>query len=124
MLTEEEQAALERFRRDRHNTGAITSRMAWEDMYKLAEAMLRLFPPGHADEITPERLVACGGQDCKTHVSFVSDAGEVIIGTDFTVVDYNNKRSTLRKVLHPRNMGEAWQLLERCEIPVVEVGAV
>lgn len=113
MLTEEEQAALERMRGGQSFNNA--------DARTLIDAMLRLYPPGHDAEITPERLVACGFERAGwAHGVFVHS--DSITCNLFSVTEWRIMGAWIVSQLHPRNMGEVWQLLGRCGIPVEKGG--
>lgn len=128
MLTEIEQAALERRRKFREmysQDGGVM--LDGEDTNILADAMLRLYPPGHDAEITPERLVACGGNrsaSCREgSLSCVVEIGGTIWAwfTEKKLI-WILDGVGMPDISYPRNMGEVWQLLERCGIPVTKGG--
>lgn len=128
-LTEDERAALDDFRDDAR---------AWPDgvaesVTTLCEAMLRLFPIrtyGNLvirwdDEITPERLVACGGSKYgDDYIVFCGSDLELSFWCETGRWDIEDRRSgsgvghrhSCWRVFRPRNMGEVWQLMERCGI--------
>lgn len=130
MLSEEEANALERCRLIDSGESAESVRglEAWqkwtEDKQLLACAMLRLYPPGWNDPVTPERLVELGGKlhtaddgNCVTfsEVEFFFNTSAVL----HAVYVQNNdggysEDSYLPEKLQPRNMQEARHLLERC----------
>ncbi len=125
-LTEGERAALERWLAQTYikDEGRILGQQArMYDARTLADSMLCLFPVRTYgdivirwdDEITPERLVACG---------FNTDGNGTYPGPCYRGMVYQN--GFLNPWLHlgvlvvspfaPRNMGEVWQLMERCGI--------
>lgn len=126
MLTEEEQAALERVRSDIDWKDLVPARQPEQilnDAQTLVDAMLRLYPDGHDDEITPERLVDCGfvaSDDCENefHIADIRHS----VATGWWWVECDGDDELIDHRLHPRNMGEVWQLLERCGIPVKKGG--
>jgi len=87
----------------------------------LADAMLRLFPPGYFDQITPERLVELGGvlSQMSEVVCFESCAEFWFSGCDIRQLHvYDKHRTTWIRIpshLHPRNMGEVLELVARCK---------
>lgn len=104
-----------------------------DDMQLLADELARLFPIRTYgdlvirwdDEITPERLVACGWHVREGDSSYA-------IGRDGSGMQYAPTRPSHKQwaiwlmsdgsyefdsyTLRPRNMGEVWQLMERCGI--------
>lgn len=115
MLSKQEAVVLENWRRNEARQ---------HEMAVLADAMLRLYPPGWNDPVTPERLVELGGEqhiaDDGNCVTFKE--GEFFFNTEgrlHAVYVENNdggysEDSYLPEKLQPRNMQEARQLLERC----------
>lgn len=116
-LTPEAAAALERHR----NTPLVIEdewKQKWRgDNETLADAMLDLFPPGHADPITPERLVACGFVACsvKPGVYRTGDL-EHSVKTSWWWIVERGEDELIDHRLHPCNMGEVWELLDRLGI--------
>lgn len=120
MLSEREVEALERYRsREFHYADVECDRQA------LALAMLRLYPPGWNEPVTPERL-----EELKfivvykdrsvyrwTNDRYTVDCylyGEERGSWTITLREYPYTRSELRGPMMPSNMLEARQLLERC----------
>ena len=87
----------------------------------LAREMLRLYPPGWSDPVTPERLVELGGAESPTGISFEL-YGDVMYGGVPVRFEFRQSglevrvpsRKWLPTEAKPRNMQEARQLLERC----------
>lgn len=128
-LTPEVAAALERVRRHLGgDTFVYCEMMKWggetihrfeydADCRYLSRKMLDLFPPGYADSITPERLVACGGRQCQIWVDWTQEQdGEVIVNTNMRTGSWFVRCVRVPQDLAPRNMGEVWQLLDRLRI--------
>ncbi len=126
-LTEDERAALERFRTpiDPLGVGPMAMEQRRRDAFAVAHAMTRLFPVrtyGNLvirwdDEVTLKKLVACGATDCTTHVSFHGPNATLLVGLGpvvrrWAVIDRQSKR-TDHEV---ENMLDVWQLMERCGI--------
>jgi hypothetical protein len=102
-LTPEASVILEKWRRNE---------MRMHEAAILCNEMLRLFPPGHDAEITPERLIACG---------FAVEADCIVSGE----LGYYPADNTwfvdcqmMPKSTRPTNMGEVWSLMECCGIEV------
>ncbi len=129
-LTEDERAALERWRLGTGTLSSIT-----RDAYALSRAMNRLFPVRTYgdlvirwdDPITPERLVACGFKPETRRYGDVLVIG-VLDEPMYTEIAYRpaDARLFVEAVkmgcedvpwfCRIRNMGEVWQLMERCGI--------
>lgn len=125
--TENERAALERFRVpiDPLAIGAMGMEQRRRDAFAIAHAMNRLFPVRTYgdlvirwdDKITPERLVACGAVDCTTHASFHGTDATLLIGLGPVVRRWATVIHKSRRTHHEvENMLDVWQLMERCGI--------
>jgi len=113
-MSEREMEALERYRsREFHYADIECDRQA------LALAMLRLYPPGWNDPVTPERLVELGGtrqqhQDyCSVTYENAQSMRFCFRGKQFWI-DESYENRDFPECFVPRNMQEARQLLERC----------
>lgn len=128
-LTPEAAAALERWRRydggEPHyiiyNCGkgsriAVDERclaLLEKDRIAVIAAMQSLYPPGYADEITPDRLVKCGGEIDQGGVwRMLSVMALPLMG--HYLWRFNGRN--IIDQLAPRNMGEVWELLDRLGI--------
>lgn len=89
----------------------------------LVREMLRLYPPGWNDPVTPERLVELGGVELRHDgppqlrvVNFASGASVDFYNGDVDSVDIGSQTEfvMLHSCMFPRNMQEARELLERC----------
>lgn len=122
-LTPEEREALERYRLK--DSRKLYSKYA-DDLILLSSAMLRLFPVrtyGETvirwdDEITPERLVACGfvREERVTPndgIRYSSWTNGQLSTTD--KITWFHEDRYISRPLQPRSMGEVWQLMERIE---------
>ena len=122
MLSEQAKAALERWR--------VFSKICIESLeYKgtehgiVMDEMLRLFPVKTLnnvvirwdDKITPERIFHSGFLDLK--VRFICESLEVHF-THGEVMFWRVGGYPLSHKLWPTNMGEVWQLMEKCGCPV------
>ncbi len=122
-LTEDERAALERWRECQGEDEAA----ATVDALRLMGLLMRLFPVRTYGNlvirwdhpITPERLVACGfvgdGYKNSHDVDSCFTLGEcqaTTIGSAVTEFHVRAKRVYPK----PRNMLDVWQLMERCGI--------
>ena len=114
-LTEDERAALERYR-GRHDFKSYPEYV--DDLIVLANLAIRERPVRTYgdivirwdDPITPERLVACGfilSDFCVAYCGLAFYPLEVRWWSDGAVIPTG---------VTPRNMGEVWQLMERCGI--------
>ena len=117
MLTEEEAKAVDRWRSQEYNS-LETEQL---DLYLLADAVDRLYPPGWNDPVTPERLVELGGvvkwnDSGLVAVSFASGASMTIYKHEVDSVDVGDMEECqyIPDCCFPRNMKEARELLERC----------
>lgn len=103
-LTKEASEALERLRivdtgKCDQSQKEIAAWMSTQgDQQIVAWEMLRLFPPGHDAEITPESLSACG---------YTAEIEEEYFSNDAVYVNCK-----------PQTMGEVWHLMERCGLEV------
>lgn len=86
----------------------------------LAREMLRLYPPGWNDPVTPERLVGLGGELAQMSevITFESCAEFWFSACDVRQCHvYDKYRTTWVRIpcyMIPRNMKEARELLVRC----------
>ena len=120
MLSEAEQITLQSWRRDGYyHPGTMV-----QDMRKLALAVDRLYPPGWDTPVTLEALVGIGGKVWIEGVSVkFSDVAlfefwpSHLRGGALAYVEIacDNEMLKVPKALHPRNMLEAKQMLERCD---------
>ena len=119
MLTKEEQSALNVIRNPEVGESIPPEFPAlWKAERVLTNAILRLYPPGWNEPVTPERLVELGFE---THVIDDFDPKfyyELSLSCRPRISEwivYTPGWSTeLPDCLVPRNMGEVRQLLERC----------
>lgn len=123
MLSEQVKAALERYRALRKEYKkqcgfTITS----EDI--LADGLLRLYPPGWDEPVTPENLERCGfAQDdlriwkCQGPLSFSERHGWYEDYTEFVDGEAQEYTYPLGNCAQPRNMLDVWRLMQRLEIP-------
>jgi len=113
---------------DHCDTFTVLSALSTRDAFTVAEAMLDLFPVREIggrvirwdDDITPERLVACGStsEQYGKHVRrFMINEVEWFLQPSGGSWWKLNGQS-LNPAVCPRNMGEAWNLMERCGIEV------
>lgn len=119
-LTLKAAAALERLR-----NGDMSHHI--DDCALMMMELVRIYPRCHADEITPERLVACGGEiaESTTGTSILVDLGDnlwVLCATDRIVWILDGINIPDRA--SPRNMGEVWELLDRLGIDWRKKGGV
>ena len=118
-LTPEAAAALERLR-----NGDMSQHVG--DCIRMIRELGRLlFPKGHDEEITPERLAACGGKQGTNPdggISSVVDMGHKLWAwfTEKEVV-WLLDGVRITASLYPKNMGEVWNLMERCGLEVKHV---
>ena len=133
MLTEIERHAIDKMRGmlSKNKDGFVAFGKSQNDFadaacVTLSVAMLRLYPPSHDAAITPERLVECGGRSACEHQDEIHFGSQL---DRYVVFDYSVKgdfmwfvnHRSVHPIVTPRNMGEVWQLLERCGIPVRKV---
>ena len=126
MLTKEEQSALNVIRNPEVGESIPPEFPAlWKAERVLTNAILRLYPPGWNEPVTPERL-----EELKfivvykdrsvyrwTNDRYTVDCylyGEERGSWTITLREYPYTRSELRGPMMPSNMLEARQLLERC----------
>jgi hypothetical protein len=97
----------------------VVAALSTADAFLAAASMLSLFPHGHADEITVERLLACGGRRDGFWVVWSSPEFShpqvAYSDVDGVWLLYGRR---VDEELAPRNVGEVWQLLARCGIEV------
>jgi hypothetical protein len=120
-LTEQEWAALERWRTRQGTLDSIT-----RDAYTLSGAMDRLFPVRTCgdlvirwdDEITPERLAMCGFGPHPFNNGVLVSPPDRPNGLTYRPPKTWSLPWCDHSIdeLAPRNMGEVWQLMERCGI--------
>ena len=116
MLTEAEAKAVDRWRSQEYSS-LETEQL---DLYLLADAVDRLYPPGWNDPVTPERLVGLGGELAQMSevITFESCAEFWFSACDVRQCHvYDKYRTTWVRIpcyMIPRNMKEARELLERC----------
>ncbi len=118
--------ALELYRNRRREYPSGIASDVWlqtAETVALADAMLDLYPPGYADEITPQRLIACGGRGACDHQDetiFGSQNGSYVV-YDYSVsgvaIWFANGRH-LPECFAPRNMGGVLELLDKLGIEV------
>lgn len=118
-LTPEVVAALKRLRMRRNNSNSIF--VTDRDEMILADFMLAACPPGHADEITVERLVACGGDHSpKAEVITFGDRDAVYCLSDVAYYTATGSWSVcgdrIPQRLRPKDMGDVLELLAKCGI--------
>jgi hypothetical protein len=121
MLTKEEQSALNVIRNPEVGEFIPPEFPAlWKAERVLTNAILRLYPPGWSDPVTPERLVELGGKVPEWPIKAVEfDTCTFWFSRDVlqSVGCYNvafDKPLKLMGHLVPRNMKEVRELLERC----------
>lgn len=117
MLSEQEVEVLGRYRTSDYSKfkGNLDLAQIMRDQEHLCRAMLRLYPPGWNEPVTPERLVELGFaiDRCGRYVS----PNEVLWWTPGSYGSSSYWRvggAFVVSELEPRNMLEARQLLERC----------
>ena len=133
-LTEEERVALDRWHRNQYIIEAEDIReglrVQFSDACILADAMNRLVPVrtyGNLvirwdDEITPERLVACGGEMASLTdplaTTCVVDMGNKLWAwfRGWQPIIWLRQGVGIHELALPRNMLEVWHLMERCGI--------
>jgi hypothetical protein len=107
MLNDEEMDALDQYRKD-----AATD----YQVEVLATAMLRLYPPGWDEPVTPERLVEAGFKFDEFQRWYVSP-NDMLWWTPankWTPAHWRVGGAYVVAECEPRNMKEARELLERC----------
>ena len=117
-LTPEAAAALERLR-----NGDMSQHVG--DCIRMIRELGRLlFPKGHDEEITPERLIACGLTELTSPVSawrrFIFDGrnGIVVEINPLMVACWGTDRYQFPTAYVPHTMGEVWNIMERCGLEV------
>lgn len=114
MLSEEEQAALERLRSHEADEG---------DYETLAYALAADYPPGWNDPVTPERLVEIGGVERKHEgdanfrwIQFANGVDVNFHNGEIDSIDIGGHSDyvELPEKLFPCNMKSARELLGRC----------
>jgi hypothetical protein len=127
MLSEEAKIVLEKWR---------YNEMQAHEAAILCDAMLDLYPFREIggvvirwdDEITPERLLACGGSNYPSDDYIAFRGGEIELAFWCKTCQWDishirsgsgvGHRNSCWRVFRPRNMGEVWSLMERCGIEV------
>jgi hypothetical protein len=131
MLSDDVRDALERVRRWTNGitpVGQLREQLGG-DFETLVDAMLNLFPVRTIgglvirwdDEITPERLVSCGGrivQQATNSPSTLIDFGDILCAVFHSgEVSWLIEGAVIQQT-GPRNMGKFFELMERCGIEV------
>lgn len=131
MLSEEAKAAMELLRKPIDPLAISADEMERRRLaaFAVARAMLDLFPVRTLngmvirwdDEITPERLVACGGKYHRysaDHICLSSDGNTLGSTLAYSIRYQTWSLPMVDKPMEPetapRNMGEVWSLMERC----------
>ena len=132
MLSDDVRDALERVRRWTDGitpVGQLREQLGG-DFETLADAMLKIHPVRTIgglvirwdDEITPERLIACGAEDRQTHFVIESGKSVIYLGLSpkgrWVIIDHNGTRSSWYGEMTPSNMGKLFELMELCKIEV------
>lgn len=125
MLTEEEIKALGVIRNPESDPLSVPELPeVWKAERVLTNAILRLYPPGWNEPVTPERLVELGGTMPESPIVAVSFdtctfwfSQQVLTCVGCYCVAFD-KPLKLMGHLVPRNMKEARELLERCGVEV------
>lgn len=88
-----------------------------QDVGDVLDFIDNLYPPGHAEPITPERLMACGGRVDKDRIFW--KIPNTMIGEVWCMADsarWYKRGRYMDEEDSPSNMGEVWELLDRLGI--------
>jgi hypothetical protein len=87
------------------------------DIRKIGGMVIR-----YDNEITPERLIACGAEERQTHFVIESGKSVIYLGLHpkgrWVIIDHNGTRSSWYGEMTPSNIGKLWELMDYCGIEV------